>query len=119
MTTIGPRLAITGDVSCDDDLVIEGSVKGRVTVRDASLVIEVSGRVDADVRAQRIVIRGAVRGAIAATERIELGPSASVVGSLSADQIAIAEGAHVTGMVDMGRRTIVARVAKYRANKGE
>ena len=114
MTTIGRHLAIKGDVSSDDDLAIEGSVQGSVTVRGALLVIERSGRVHADVRAPRVVVHGAVQGTIAASERLELSSSASVDGSLSANLIAMADGAGFNGRVDMGRRTIAARVAQYR-----
>ena len=111
---LGRHLAIKGEVSSDDDLAIEGSVQGSVTVRDALLVIEASGRVDADVRAPRVVVHGAVQGTIAASERLELSSSASVDGSLSANLIAMADGARFNGRVDMGRRTIAARVAQYR-----
>jgi cytoskeletal protein CcmA (bactofilin family) len=117
MTTLGPRVVISGEVFCDDDLTIEGSVEGRVTVREGTLTIETSAHVEADVKATRVLVLGTVRGAITATERIDLGASSSVEGSLSADQIAIAEGAHVSGNIDMGRRTIAARVAEYRAGR--
>jgi cytoskeletal protein CcmA (bactofilin family) len=59
-----------------------------------------------------------VRGAIFAAERIELAPSAVVDGALSAARIAIAEGAHFSGNLDMGRRTIAAKVAEYRERNG-
>src|SRR5918994_3511092 len=116
MTTIGRHLSIDGELSCDDDLTIEGCLTGVVIVRGATLIIEAPARVEADVRAARVVVHGEVHGAISATERIELGPSSSVEGSLSADQIAIAEGARFNGSIDMNRRTIAARVAEYRAS---
>ncbi len=115
MTTIGRHLVVTGELSSDDDLTIEGCVNGSVSVRDATLTIEAPGRVEADVRAARVVIRGALSGAVAASERIELSASSSVEGSLSAVQIVIVEGARFNGMIDMNRRTIAARVADYRA----
>ncbi len=118
MTTIGPHVVISGEVFCDGDLTIEGSVEGRVTVREGTLTIEASAYVEADVKAIRVYVHGTVRGAITATERIDLRPSSSVEGSLSADQIAIEEGAHVSGSIDMGRRTIAAKVAEYRAGRG-
>jgi cytoskeletal protein CcmA (bactofilin family) len=117
MTTIGRHLSIDGELSCDDDLTIEGCLTGVVIVRGATLIIEAPARVEADVRAARVVVHGEVHGAISATERIELGPSSSVEGSLSADQIAIAEGARFNGSIDMNRRTIAARVAEYRASR--
>lgn len=116
-TTIGRLIVIDGQVSSQGDLTIEGTVAGFVSVPEGTVTIDASAHVDADVRAARVVIRGTCRGAIAATERIELGSSASVEGSLSAEQVTIAEGAHFNGSVDMNRRTIAARVAEYRAGR--
>ena len=116
MTTIGPLIVVDGQLSTEGDLTIEGSVTGFVSVPNATLTIESSAQVDADVRAARVVIRGRCRGAIAATERIELTASASVEGSLSAERVMIAEGARFNGDVDMNRRTIASRVAEYRAS---
>ena len=117
MTTIGRHVVIYGELSSEDDLTIEGSVQGFVSVREATLTIEAPARVDADVRAARVLVRGEVRGAISASERIELSQSSSVEGSLSAGQIAIAAGARFNGTIDMNRRTIASRVAEYRAGR--
>jgi cytoskeletal protein CcmA (bactofilin family) len=117
MTIIGRHLVINGEVSCEDDLTIEGSVQGYVYVRDATLTIEGPGRLEADVRAARVLVRGEVRGAISASERIELSSSSSVEGSLSAGRIVVADGARFNGTIDMDRRTIAARVAEYRAGR--
>jgi cytoskeletal protein CcmA (bactofilin family) len=118
VVTIGRQLVITGEVDCNHDLVIEGQVQGRITVRDATLTIAETAAVEADLRAPRILVHGRVRGAIVAAERIELAPSAVVDGALSAARIAIAEGAHFSGNLDMGRRTIAAKVAEYRGRNG-
>jgi cytoskeletal protein CcmA (bactofilin family) len=119
MTIIGRHLVINGEVSCDDDLTIEGAVDGFVAVKEGTLTIEPTARVEADIRGARVVVRGYVRGAIAASERIELAPSARMTGSLSAGQIVIGEGAEFNGPIDMNRRTIAARVAEYRAGRAE
>ena len=117
MSIVGSHLSIDGEVSCDEDLTIEGSVTGFVLVRGGTLVIGTSARLEADLRATHIIVHGRVRGAIAAGERIELGPSAVVEGSLSAGQINIAEGARFNGSIDMGRKTIAAKVAEYRSGR--
>ena len=117
MIAIGPQLTVNGEVSTDADLTIEGVVEGFVSVRQGTLTIESSARVQADIRAARVIVRGAVSGAISASERIELTPSARIDGSLSAPQIAIDEGAQFNGAIDMSHRTIAARVAEYRAGR--
>jgi cytoskeletal protein CcmA (bactofilin family) len=60
-------------------------------------------------------VLGTVNGNVAATERIELGESANVTGSLSADRVVLVEGARFNGRIDMDRRTITTKVAQYKA----
>jgi cytoskeletal protein CcmA (bactofilin family) len=60
-----------------------------------------------------------VQGSISATERIELGETATVNGSLSAERIIMHLGAHFNGGVDMGKRTIASKMAQYKAGQPE
>ena len=117
MIAIGPHLVVSGELSSDEDLTIEGVVGGFVSVRQGTLTIAPPARVEADVRAAQVIVRGYVHGAIAASERIELAPTARMDGSLSAPLITIAEGARFNGSIDMSHRTIAARVAEYRAGR--
>jgi cytoskeletal protein CcmA (bactofilin family) len=115
MTTIGPAVRITGEVSSDEDLVLEGQVDGQIVLREGAVTIGRDAIVHADVRAARVRVLGAVTGSISATERIEVTTTARVAGSLSADQVVLEEGATFNGRVDMGRRTIAAKVAQFKA----
>jgi cytoskeletal protein CcmA (bactofilin family) len=112
---IGRHVVITGDITSDGhDLVIEGVVEGFVSANEASVTVETDARVEGDIRAGRVLVRGTVHGAISATERIEVASTACVDGSLSAGRIFLADGAYFRGWIDMGRKTIAAIVAAYR-----
>jgi cytoskeletal protein CcmA (bactofilin family) len=113
-TTIGPSVAFDGELTSDEDLVFEGRFRGHVIVRQGTLTIGGQAQLESDIRCIRAVVLGTVRGSISASERIELGPSAMVIGNLTAERIVIADGAFFTGGIDMGRRTIAARLAQYR-----
>jgi cytoskeletal protein CcmA (bactofilin family) len=115
MTTIGRSITVKGDVQCDEDLVIQGRVKGHVTVRGGALIIEEDARLESDVRSPRVVIRGHLKGSVMASERIELHTTANVAGSLSANRVVVADGAIFHGGIDMGQRTIAAKMAQYKA----
>ncbi len=115
MTHIGASVDFDGTLTCEEDLTIEGKLTGNIRLRDATLIVAQPALLEADIRAARVVIHGTVTGSVSAAQRIELAPSARVTGDLSAMQIVIAEGAQFNGRVDMGRRTIAAKVAQYKA----
>ena len=117
MTHIGRSVVIDGEFSSDEDLTIEGTLKGDVQIRDATLTIGEPARVEADIHGSRVVVHGTVRGSITASVRIELGPAARVQGNLSADQVVIADGARFDGRIDMARRTLALKMAHYKAGQ--
>jgi cytoskeletal protein CcmA (bactofilin family) len=117
MTTIGPAVSIDGEVNSDESLRVDGKVKGQIMLRDAELTVGQTGQVDADVRSVRVLILGTVNGNVAASDRIELGATAVVTGSLSANKVVIADGASFNGHVDMDRRTIAAKVAQFKGDQ--
>ena len=115
MTTIGRSIVITGELTSDEDLLVEGRIHGHVLVREATLTLGEQARIEADIRSGKVLVKGHVEGSIAATARIELTPTAVVKGSLSANQVVIADGATFNGRVDMDQRTIAAKIAQYKA----
>lgn len=117
MTTIGPTIIISGEFTSGEDVTIQGRVSGQLHVRDALLTIADQGTVRADVRGARVLVQGQVQGSIVASERIELEPSARVDGSLSANRVVLVDGTRFNGRIDMGQRTIAARVAHFKASQ--
>ena len=117
MTNIGPGIVINGELSSEEDLRVDGHVKGQIVLRDAELTIGQAARIEADVRSVRVLVLGTVIGNIAASERIELGAASSVNGNLSANKVVIVEGARFNGSVDMDKRTIAAKVAAFKAEQ--
>jgi cytoskeletal protein CcmA (bactofilin family) len=117
MTHIGRSVAFNGELTSDEDLQIDGTVKGDVQVREATLTVGEPAQVEADIHGARVVVHGTVKGSITASARIELGPGARVTGNLSADQVVIAEGATFNGRIDMARRTVALKMAQYKAGQ--
>jgi cytoskeletal protein CcmA (bactofilin family) len=117
MTHIGRSVVINGEFISDEDLTIDGTLKGSVQIREATLTIGDPARVEADIHGSRVIVHGTVRGSITASARIELGPGASVQGNLSADQVVIADGARFDGRIDMRRRTVALKMAQFKASQ--
>ena len=117
MTRLGRSLVIIGDLTSDEPVAIDCTVTGPVLVRGATLTVTADATIEGDVRCGRAEVHGTVIGTISAGERIELFATADVLGDLSANQVVIADGAQFGGRIDMGQRTIAARVARFKAEQ--
>jgi cytoskeletal protein CcmA (bactofilin family) len=100
---IGKSLIIQGDVSSAEDLIIDGCVEGTVELSGHCLAVGVGASVMADVIGRNITISGAVTGSVAATEKIEVRETGSVVGDIRAPRIVLFDGAVLRGRVDTVR----------------
>ncbi|HWB81295.1 MAG TPA: polymer-forming cytoskeletal protein [Nannocystaceae bacterium] len=99
-TVIGSSIVIDGEITGDEDLVVRGTVKGRVSLRE-NIFVEESGALEANVETATITIHGRVTGDIQASERAELKSNCRVVGDIRAPRVLIADGASFKGSVDM------------------
>jgi len=99
---IGSSIVIDGEITGDEDLVIQGTVKGKITLKE-SLFVEGSGVVEADIETRNVEVSGSVTGNINATDKVELRSDGRMVGDIKAPRILIADGATFKGNVDMDR----------------
>ena len=99
-TVIGSSIVIDGEISGDEDLVVQGTVKGKISLKE-NLVVEGSGVIEADIETASVDVAGRVTGNIVATERVELKANCKVVGDIRSPRILIADGALFKGSVDM------------------
>ena len=112
---LGQSIVITGHVTASEDLTIAGRVEGTIDLQDHVLTITDTAQISAEITAQTVRVMGTVTGNILATEKVELGETASVKGDLKAAQVAMAEGAVLQGRVDVPRsKEAAAPVAKTR-----
>ena len=101
MTHIGKSLVIKGELSCSEDLYIDGRVEGAIDPRGNCLTIGPNGHVKANVNACAVVVQGELEGSIQASDRVDLKQSAVVMGDIAAQRISIDEGAYMKGSVDI------------------
>ena len=101
VVNIGKSVIIKGELSGSEDLTIEGQVEGKIELRQNVLTIGPNAKIKAQVAAKTIVVEGTVQGNVMATERIEIRDKGSVEGDLASPRVAIADGAHFRGSIDM------------------
>ena len=104
IVNIGKSVVIKGELNGSEDLTIEGQVEGTIQLRDHILTIGPNGRIKAQVFAKSVVVLGEVTGNVTASDKVEIRDAGSVDGDIIAPRVAIAEGAHFRGSVDMQRK---------------
>src|SRR5713226_3345171 len=104
LASIGKSIVIKGELSGGEDLTIEGQVEGKIELRDHVLTVGSNGRIKAQVTAKAIVVLGHVTGNLTATERVDIRENGSVEGDIVAPRVAIADGSHFRGSIDMQRK---------------
>jgi cytoskeletal protein CcmA (bactofilin family) len=109
---IGKSVVIKGELSGSEDLTIEGQVEGKIELRENVLTIGPNGKIRAEVFAKAVIVLGEVAGNVTASEKVDIRDNGSVDGDIVSPRVAIAEGAHFRGSVDMQRGTKLANQAK-------
>jgi cytoskeletal protein CcmA (bactofilin family) len=104
IVNIGKSVVIKGELNGSEDLTIEGHVEGTIQLRDHVLTIGPNGKIKAQVFAKAVIVLGEVHGNVTASEKVDIRDNGSVEGDIVSPRIAIAEGAHFKGSVDMQRK---------------
>jgi cytoskeletal protein CcmA (bactofilin family) len=98
--SIGSKITIRGQVSGNQELIVEGRIEGRVALENR-MTVEESGTIEADLEVVDASFKGEVRGDITASRSAILHPSARVLGNIRTPRLVIEEGARFSGTVDM------------------
>ena len=104
IVNIGKSVVIKGELNGSEDLTIEGHVEGRIELKDHVLTIGPNGKIKAQIFAKSAIVLGEVNGNITASEKVDIRDGGSVDGDIISPRVAIAEGAHFRGSVDMQRK---------------
>jgi len=99
---IGRSIRIRGEVSGDEDLLIQGHVDGTVNLGQHAVTVGSEGEVKADITARLVTVEGRVVGDLTAQEQVILRGSARVEGDITAPRVVLEDGAKFRGGVDMG-----------------
>jgi cytoskeletal protein CcmA (bactofilin family) len=104
IVNIGKSVVIKGELNGSEDLTIEGHVEGTIQLKEHVLTIGPNGRIRAQVFAKSVIVLGEVTGNVTASDKVDIRDNGSVDGDIVSPRVAIAEGAHFRGSVDMQRK---------------
>jgi cytoskeletal protein CcmA (bactofilin family) len=112
IVNIGKSVVIKGELNGSEDLTIEGQVEGTIQLRDHVLTIGPNGKIKAQLFAKAVIVLGEVTGNVTASDKVDIRDNGSVDGDIVSPRVAIAEGAHFRGSVDMQRKGAPQQQAK-------
>ena len=100
---LGSSLHVKGEISGNEDLLIDGSVEGLVQLDERKLTVGATAKVTADIIAREVVVYGTVKGNLRAKDRIEIKKDGSVIGDLTTSRISIEDGAYFKGSIEIDK----------------
>jgi len=109
---IGPTIVFKGELSADEDLIIEGQIEGTIAHHKMNLTVGKQGRVKADIDATSVIIEGQLVGDIRSDGIVSLAKGADVEGNIFCARIVMEDGARFRGKIDMGEPPKVSVVPK-------
>ena len=116
--TIGPSIQISGDVTGNEDVRIEGRVEGTVNLSDNILTVGKEGQINATLNARAIFVEGKVEGDLKGDEQVIVHSSGDVRGNIVAPRVTLEDGCKFKGSIDMDVEPSAAR-APGSAGRGE
>mgnify|MGYP001808956332 FL=1 len=99
-TLVGSNSHVNGDLIFSGGCHIDGTVKGNVNAEnfsDSELSISEDGTVEGGVTVPYVIVNGIVQGDVVASQRVELGPTARIIGNIYYNLIRMAIGAEING----------------------
>ncbi len=110
VSVIGPTLVFRGELSADEDLVIEGTIEGTIAHHKKNLTIGQKGRVTADIHASSVLVEGELNGNIHSDGLVSLANGSTVTGNVSCARLVMEDGARFNGKIDMATPAAVKMV---------
>jgi len=98
---IGPTIFIKGNLTGEEDILIEGQVDGKIELRHHSVTIGKNGRIKADIYGKVITIEGTVEGNLFGEEQLTVRQTGNVQGNIVAPRVALEDGSNFRGSIDM------------------
>ena len=105
VSVIGPTLVFKGELSADEDLIIEGTIEGTIAHHKKNLTIGAKGRVAADIHANSVLVEGRLDGDIHSDGLVSLAKGATVNGNIYCARLVMQDGSHFNGQVQMEKQS--------------
>ncbi len=98
---IGSTISIKGDLTGEEDLLIEGKLDGKIELRRNSVTVGKNGHIKADIYGKTITVEGTVEGNLFGEEQLVVRQSGTVRGNIVSPRVTLEDGSNFKGSIDM------------------
>jgi cytoskeletal protein CcmA (bactofilin family) len=102
-TIIGEQISIEGSIHGKENLLIEGSMKGKIELEEHQVIVGSKGQVEAEIHAKDVTISGRMTGNIQALGKVEITRAAEFNGEVKAKRISVEDGAYIRAVIELDR----------------
>lgn len=102
-TVIGEHITIEGSIQGEENLAIDGAMKGKVELKNHNFTIGSKGRFDGEIEAQNVSISGEVKANVKTPGRVQITREADFIGEIKAQNISVEDGAYFKGVIELQR----------------
>ena len=102
-TVIGEHIFIEGNIRGEEHLLVEGSMKGNIEMKEHNFIVGPKGRFEGEILAQNVGVNGQIIGTVNAKGKVEIKNEADMIGDIKANSISVEEGAYFKGSIELNR----------------
>ncbi|PIP35216.1 MAG: hypothetical protein COS92_08495 [Desulfobacterales bacterium CG07_land_8_20_14_0_80_52_14] len=104
-TIIGEHITIEGDIRGQENLIIEGSMRGKIALEKHHVMVGPKGRFEGEIQADNVTISGHLIGNIFASGKVKITKEADFSGEIKAKSIAVEDGAFLKAIIELEKDT--------------
>lgn len=102
-TIVGENISVEGTICGKENIVVNGVMKGNIELESNQFTVGPTGKVEAEVLADNVIISGTFVGNIKATGKVEITKEANFSGEIKAKRIAVEDGAYLKAVIELYR----------------
>ena len=111
--TIGSSIYFKGELSGEEDFIIQGKVDGEIKLHKNNLTIGIDGVINANITANIIIVEGQLNGDLFGSENVIIRKTGNVLGNIISPRVTLEDGAKFKGSIEMDPKDLIANINNH------
>ena len=111
--TIGSSIYFKGELSGEEDFIIQGKVDGEIKLHKNNLTIGIDGVINANITANIIIVEGQLNGDLFGGENVIIRKTGNVLGNIISPRVTLEDGAKFKGSIEMDPKDLISKINNH------